>query len=130
MIATGREARRRQRVTEALRDAWREMEVGCVVDELFREVAADVVRRNEGSEGLLSSCSSVAISAPPELGELVEVRAQMIAVELGQRRLRLEARSVSPGAASAGRSAIVSAVGTVVLPCAARCDAQPGCSTW
>lgn len=119
MIATGREARRRQRVTEALRDAWREMEVGCVVDELFREVAADVVRRNEGSEGLLSSCSSVAISAPLELGDLVEVRAQMIAVELGQRRLRLEARSVSPGSGSAGSPAIVSAVGTVVLPCAA-----------
>ncbi|NYI44984.1 hypothetical protein BJ993_002064 [Nocardioides aromaticivorans] len=116
MTSADHPARRRQRVNGALHAAWLDRDLGCVVDELFREVAADVVRRTDGGEGVLSSCSQVSIDAAPEMGALVEVRARVISSDVGHRRLALEARSVPRTSSNRAQAVVASALGTVVLP--------------
>ncbi|MFW6774956.1 hotdog domain-containing protein [Nocardioides sp. CPCC 205120] len=93
---------------------------------LFGDVATEMCIRTDGDEGLFASYDDVQFLAPVRAGDVVEVRAELVAVGRRSRRLALELRVVARGAATPGRpgAAVLldeplvatRASGTVVVP--------------
>jgi 3-aminobutyryl-CoA ammonia-lyase len=65
---------------------------GAYVMGLFGDVATEVCLRTDGDEGLLAVYREVAFLAPVRAGDLVEVRATVVAVGTRSRTLELVAQ--------------------------------------
>jgi 3-aminobutyryl-CoA ammonia-lyase len=98
---------------------------GAYVMGLFGDVATEVCLRTDGDEGLLAGYREVAFLAPVRAGDIVEVRATVVAVGTRSRTLELVAevcaRAEPERSASAGRMlepplTVASARAVVVVP--------------
>ncbi len=92
---------------------------------LFGDVATEVCIRTDGDEGLFASYSDVQFVAPVRAGDLLEVRAEVVAVGTRSRTLEFRAVVVGRGRPEVSGSAAqmldeplvaTTATGTVVVP--------------
>lgn len=98
---------------------------GAYVLALFGDVATEVCIRTDGDEGLLASYADVQFVQALRAGDVVEVRAEVVAVGRRSRELALSAHVVCRGRADGSVSAAhvleepllaTTARGTVVVP--------------
>ena len=78
---------------------------GAYVLGLFGDVATELSIRSDGDEGLLASYSDVQFTAPVRAGDVIEVRATVVAVGRRSRKLRLTAHVVCRSAPHRSSSA-------------------------
>lgn len=89
---------------------------------LFGDVATEVCIRTDGDEGLFASYSDVQFRSPVRAGDILEVTAEVVAVD--RRSRTLEFRAVVVGRGSTGSKAAIlerpvlatTATGVVVVP--------------
>ncbi|HEX3829660.1 MAG TPA: hotdog domain-containing protein [Sporichthyaceae bacterium] len=98
---------------------------GAYVMGLFGDVATEVCLRTDGDEGLLAGYREIAFLAPVRAGDVVEVRATVVAVGTRSRTLELVAvvcaRAEPDRSPSAGRTLepplpVATARAVVVVP--------------
>jgi 3-aminobutyryl-CoA ammonia-lyase len=92
---------------------------------LFGDVATEVCIRTDGDEGLLASYADVQFRAPVRAGDVLEVRAEVVAVGRRSRSLAFTATVLARGRPDLSDSAArllddpvlaTTATGTVVVP--------------
>jgi 3-keto-5-aminohexanoate cleavage enzyme len=100
---------------------------GARVLTIFGDLAAELLIRLDGDEGLLRAYESVEFLAPVFGGDYIEATAELVSVEETARRMRFEARTVitntrQPGVARSAADPVdppllvCRAVGTCVVP--------------
>ena len=62
--------------------------------QLFKDVAEQLLIKNDGNEGIIKSYENIQLLAPVEAGDYIEIVGELAAFDCTQRKIDIEARKV------------------------------------